>query len=254
LGRDNKGNSELKRIDFDDPLKVISGEVVFENAEAGFFRLGDVFYLGQFLFDPKEFGLISTSTFALDLSQYGTVYFSYGGKHFKMLTNGSGEVQLLEPKDQVHVIDKNLDKHIALNTRYVVIGDSVYVNDNRTFKLLPLADAKTFEIVGVCASVEKSADFYTKDSQRVYIDDKVISENAKSFVLFPQYVDRGEIPASGSFSKDINHVFYGCGEIIEGADPKTFKYIGNGVARDSVHEYRGSFGYGKLEKIPLSAR
>lgn len=97
-----------------------------------------------------------------------------------------------------------------------------------------------FEYVGRCASVEKSTAWYYKNSDNIFVyGTKLASVNidVTSFRYLGSYDNEDGMPFSTSYGVDKNNVYYGCGGVVEGADPRTFQPIGEGYAKDDKNVY-----------------
>lgn len=144
-------------------------------------------------------------------------------------------------------------------------------------------DAPTFESVGTCTVVERSVGEYYKDKDNIYVSNygeqnpvKLLdSIDASTFEYFGIHGHHGNFPVAKAYAKDKETVFFGCGEILVGADAATFvdlsdsyakdknsvwywgkeiggadvltfEYLGGGYAKDKDRAY---FGANPLEKV-----
>ena len=118
---------------------------------------------------------------------------------------------------KVENVDLNTFK--ILNDKYAKDGKSVYFLGNKSFEDV---DIKTFEVM---------PQYYSRDKNNVYrpINEwiqKINGANPKTIKVLSQY-----------YSKDDKNV-YVAGEIVKGADPKTFRRISEtNYARDKNNLY-----------------
>lgn len=104
------------------------------------------------------------------------------------------------------------------------------------YTLISGADPQTFTYVGICEYVEKSNSTYFKDKNSVFAGR--FTPKSEIDVQTFEYlglVDPFGFDASFAFAKDKNRVYRSCGEILEGADPRTFSHIRDQYYQDSAH-------------------
>ena len=115
-------------------------------------------------------------------------------------------------------------------TRYA--KDSAYAYfDN---KIIPSANLSTFMIIGQSGSVFNGGRSYAKDKKYVYVDGVVLSGADPSTFEFIK-TKTGELT---NFSRDKKYVYSSpLGEIVQGADPKSFSVLNEFYAKDATTVY-----------------
>ena len=155
-------------------------------------------------------------------------------------------------EDDIGIKVKNVDLNTfkILNDRYAKDDKNVYFSGNKSYEDV---DSKTFEVLPNYYSKDKNNvyrpinewirkinganpktikalnEFYSKDDKNVfYGSDKVLNADVNSFVV---------LEGDHSYAKDKNSVYY-FGQKIEGANPKTFKIISDGMySKDDKNVY-----------------
>jgi hypothetical protein len=191
------------------------------------------------------FRIIGTSD--LGASEYGTdelqVWFRSelvpyaDAKTFTLL---SSTLTLGKDKDGVYYGTTRLNLNPATTViQGNVIKDMagiVYFNTDEGLQPVQGADGKSFALVGICGSAEKSEASYYKDNHAVYVGWEVKPDiNAKTFSYLGNYSNHDGMPYAVSYAKDSQHVYSGCGKILENADQATFKVLEGGYAKDTNH-------------------
>lgn len=141
----------------------------------------------------------------------------------------SGITRMEEADLETFAPFKGYDCLYAKDARHVFINGSV----------VPELDPKTFMPIDT---------LYAKDSKKVYMNQKqIISDSEDNFVTGADpatFIVLQEPSASGGtylgteslYAKDARHVYFG-GDVITGADPKTFQVVTARFGKDAQHVY-----------------
>lgn len=106
---------------------------------------------------------------------------------------------------------------------------------DRGYTLIPEGEIVEPSEIGGCSSVEKSRASYYKYKNKISVGNTIIDYiDASTFKYFGEYDNSasGGMGFSIAYAKDKNNVYYGCGEILKGADPLTFVDMGDGYIKD----------------------
>lgn len=126
------------------------------------------------------------------------------------------------------------------STPFITKDQKIYYKERYPENLILIdgADINTFEIIGLCASMEMSRSYYSKDKKYVYINsEKSNSIDAKSFEYFGSFANGDGMPYSISISRDKNHVYFACGVAMDFVDKDSFKILGSGYSKDDKKAY-----------------
>lgn len=107
-------------------------------------------------------------------------------------------------------IDAQTFRVMKENKQYYVDKNGIYVGAGETLTPLPGVDVNTFEILGMCGSVEKSYAYYSKDSSHVYCGTTLIKNaDPKTFSIIGTYNlgGIGNIDATQTIAKDKNCLY-----------------------------------------------
>lgn len=101
------------------------------------------------------------------------------------------------------------------------------------------ADAKTFKLIGLCASSEMYGNFYGKDTHSIYAGSKELKGiDLVSFKYLGSFsTGDGVFPRASSVSIDKNSVYFGCGTLMSAIDKGSFQLLLDGYSKDKSHVY-----------------
>jgi hypothetical protein len=156
-------------------------------------------------------------------------------------------------KNYVYRAEKKVTEPLDLASVEVIDGGNVIKDSQRVYlnvpvktdvlpeKLSPVSgvDAKTFQYVGICSGdyIKNVFKSYYKDKNRIYINEKAIDTIDFATFQYLRNYEPGEqiesVVEVESYAKDKNHVYSPCGQILVGANPKTF----NGYDSPSMQEF-----------------
>ncbi|MFA7209182.1 MAG: DKNYY domain-containing protein [Parcubacteria group bacterium] len=124
-------------------------------------------------------------------------------------------------------------------TPYFIDYSGVYfVEYFNTLKKLENVDVKTFKTIGVCASMEMSASYYSRDKNNIYVNSKKMEGvDIKSFKYLGAFLNGDGMPYSVSISMDKKHVYFACGTLVDFIDRDSFEILGNSYSRDKKRVY-----------------
>jgi len=113
-------------------------------------------------------------------------------------------------------------------------------------KIIDNVDVETFIQGDKCKAVEMSFNYYYRDKNKTYrleelltnkYDDvPIIDHDTYEYLGFVQSKP-GTMPYGNAYAKDKNHIYYACGEVLEGVDRDTFEIVGNGFVKDENNVY-----------------
>lgn len=168
-------------------------------------------------------------------------------------SNSESEKRVCPDGTLIPMYDKNESGCVAMLCRegsgasekiyyspYVKKDRQVFIEGQYDGGLTPIvgADANTFRLVGVCASVEMSRAYYGKDKNRIYVNAMPMNDiDAQSFKYLGIFQSGEGVPYSTSVSVDKNAVYFDCGKTSDVVDRKSFEVVGNSYFRDSKNVY-----------------
>jgi hypothetical protein len=214
--------------------------------------------------DPKTFKVLGVGNYSMDknfvyydderLENVATSSFVSMGKwhgkdtkhiyHLKFTVVSSSTIDIKHVRELNYGIIADEEGVYVADWANAIIGagDFAYKKAENT------TDPKTLRFVGECAYPFDGGGgptSYYMDKNYVYLNafdlnfEKLDNIDAASFRVFEsQYswnIDRTW--SANNFAGDKNHVYVGCGEILEGADPDSFVYLGDIYAKDKDHVF-----------------
>lgn len=155
-------------------------------------------------------------------------------------------------KDKNSIYLNGRKMNIDINPEYFEIVGKDVIKDNKSvffsefnfdineFEYIKASgiDAPSFKFLSSCRCVEGSCGYYFTDDNRVFINkEKNETIDRKSFEIVGSQESNSDMFSDDLYSRDSNNVYINCGDVIEGADPQSFKLLEDGYAEDKNNTY-----------------